>query len=98
MENGKSDITLRKLEQISILLNVAIIDVIGDAAYTDPLAERKRELENATMKLLSLYNDFQENHLFEIKSLIQNTNMLDLQFKIIEMLKRNSRKELSQDI
>ena len=76
--------------QISKLLDVAIIDVIGDAVYADPLAERKKELENATMKILSLYNDFQENHLLEIKSLKQNTSILDLQIKIIDMLKRAS--------
>lgn len=87
IENGKSEITLKKIEQIAKELEVSVEDLFSTHNFEDPLEARKRELENAAIGLVNMYNDLTQNRSAET-ILIQQMNKLVLtQEQVIELLK-----------
>jgi transcriptional regulator with XRE-family HTH domain len=86
MENGKSEITIRKLEQIAKALEVNVTDFFSKSNYEDPMAQRKKILEDAAIGLVNMYNDQQGKNRNETYMMQQLDKIAEMMHVIIELL------------
>jgi transcriptional regulator with XRE-family HTH domain len=87
MENGRSDISIGKLEMIAKALEVNVMDFFSKSHFEDPLAERKKILEEAAVGLVNMYNDLTQKSANETRLIRQMGELIKTQEQVIELLK-----------
>lgn len=87
IENGKSDVSIGKLEKIAKALEVNILDFFSRSLYEDPLADRKRVLEEAAIGLVNMYNDLAHQRSTDRIFMSQMDELVRTQAQIIDLLK-----------
>jgi len=87
IENGKSDVTITKLEQIAKALEINMLELFSRITYVDPLAERKQVLEDTSIRLLNMYNDLRQKFYSEEHLRQQMDTVAGMQEQIVSLLK-----------
>jgi transcriptional regulator with XRE-family HTH domain len=87
MENGRSDISIGKLELIAKALEVNVMDFFSKSHFEDPLAERKKVLEEAAVGLVNMYNDLTQKSANEGRLIRQMDQLIRTQEQVIDLLK-----------